>query len=160
MEGIISNGQLDIWKIGIHKCVNVQDRWERKQVTLRDSRYFLRWPVCWGPMTWKVESEDHLRVQLVLFPWQPLGAHGTMVEAEEWEAVVRLRAESVRWRPLRVPLVHFHFHFQDHWGFHKATFTILSSIAQLLRWKLSLTYNKVLHPIPSTISTRSRFWSQ
>ena len=50
-------------------------------------------------MTWKVESE----VQLVLFPWQPLGAHGTMVEAEE-EAVVRLRAESVRWRPLRVPL--------------------------------------------------------
>ena len=56
----------------------------------------------------KIESEDHLRVQLVLFPWQPLGAHGTMVEAEEWEAVVRLRAESVRWRPLRVPLVHFH----------------------------------------------------
>ena len=49
-------------------------------------------------------------------------------------------------RPLRVPL--------------ESTFTIWSSIAQLVRWKLSLTYNKALHPIPSQISTRPRFWSQ
>ena len=42
-----------------------------------------------------------------------------------------------------------------------STFTILSSISyQLLRWKLSLTYSKVLHSIPSTISTRLRFWGQ
>ena len=49
-------------------------------------------------------------------------------------------------RPLRVPL--------------ESTFTIWSSILQLLWWKLSLTYSKVLHPIPSTISTRPRFWIQ